>query len=273
MTLSFVVLAVLIVVAWFSVLTGSAGGDGWMSAKTWVEVTGFLRQLLGLDPGWHIARPAFLQPARWFAVAGLAYQTVAMSVLAIAVAAIGALLTTMPVARTVASGELTLSRAPLWRALALVGRASHELSRSVPELVWALMIIFVFSPGLLPGALALGLHNFGILGKLYAETVENLDPAPGRALSAAGASRGQVLVFAVLPQALPQFLTYTLYRWEVIIRTTIIVGFVGAGALGLAFRLDVSFFRYTDLTLILIAYVLISMFVDLISTGLRALGR
>ena len=82
------------------------------------------------------------------------------------------------------------------------------------------------------------------MGRLCAEVVEDLDPAPRSALRAAGASSFQALAYGVLPQALPQFLTYTLYRWEVIIRTTIVVGFVSAGGLGREFRLAMSFFHY-----------------------------
>ena len=137
----------------------------------------------------------------------------------------------------------------------------------------AMIVVFFFSPGILPGAIALGLHNYGIVGKLSAEVVENLDPRPARALRTAGASRFQVLFYGIMPQALPQFLTYLLYRWEVVIRTTIVVGFVGAGGLGREFRLDMSFFRYTDVVLLLVWYVLLVVAVDLVSMYLRRLAR
>ena len=130
-----------------------------------------------------------------------------------------------------------------------VMRAVFVFTRGVPELLWAMLIVFVFSPGVLPGALALAVHNYGILGKLSAEVVEDLDPRPARALRTAGAGNFQMLLYGVLPQVLPQFLTYMLYRWEVIIRTTIVVGFVAAGGLGREFRLSMSWFQYDKVIL------------------------
>jgi phosphonate transport system permease protein len=146
-------------------------------------------------------------------------------------------------------------------------------ARAVPELVWALLLVLVMPAGPVTGALALGIHNLGILGKLGSEVVENLDPGPARSLRAGGGGPLQLLAYAVLPQALPQFLTFALYRWEVIIRTTIVVGFVGAGGLGREFRLAMSFFHYTDVAMILATYFVLVLGVDLASARLRALAR
>ena len=252
-----------------------------VSARTWEQATGFLRGFVGLAEDGTAARarsgqpivPAYARPERWLDMARLAYETLAMSVLAIGVAGLGMLATVIPAARTSATGQLTLSRSPLAPLLFIVIRAAYVVTRAIPELVWALLLVFVLSPGILPGALALGLHNLGILGKLCAEVVENLDRRPARALRVAGASPAQVLFYAVLPQALPQFLTYALYRWEVIIRTTIVVGFVGAGGLGREFRLSMSFFSYTDVALILATYLLLVFGVDALSGALRRLAR
>jgi phosphonate transport system permease protein len=183
------------------------------------------------------------------------------------------LLTFLPAARNVAGGELGVGRSPVWRSLYFVVRGLFIVTRGIPELLMAMIVVFFFSPGLLPGAVALALHNYGIVGKLSAEVVENLDPRPARALQATGASPFQMLLYGIMPQALPQFLTYLLYRWEVVIRTTIVVGFVGAGGLGREFRLDMSFFRYTDVALLLLWYVLLVLAVDLISMYLRRLAR
>ena len=99
-----------------------------------------------------------------------------------------------------------------------------------------MLIIFIFKPGLLPGAIALALHNFGILGKLWAEVIEDMDPRPIRNI-ASRCIQNPDLFLRDLPTVLPRFLTYILYRWEVIMRTTIVVGFVGAGGLGLEFKM------------------------------------
>ena len=152
-------------------------------------------------------------------------------------------------------------------------RTVYVFARAVPELVWALIIIFVVQPGIVAGAIALAVHNFGIVGKLSAEVVEDLDPAPMRALASSGAGARQRLLYGVLPQAAPKMLTYVLYRWEVIMRTTIVVGFVAASGLGREFRLSMSFFQFTDVALILIVYFLLVGAGDMASAGLRRLAR
>jgi phosphonate transport system permease protein len=241
-----------------------------LSAKTWSNASRFLRQLIGLDS---TMRPAYLHLEEWAEKGQLAYHTLAMSVLAIGFAGIGALLTFMPAARNISSGELGGAPSRSWGALYYMVRLTFTFTRSVPELVWAMLIIFFLSPGIVPGALALGLHNYGILGKLSAEVVENLNPEPARALRTAGAGNFQVLLYGILPQALPQFLTYLLYRWEVVIRTTVVVGLVSAGGLGREFRLSMSLFHYTELALIIIWYLILVITVDLLSTWLRRLAR
>lgn len=259
-------LAILLIASWGFVLTEqNARFVDLFSAATVANARQFLDRLAGVGE----ERPAYLDAARWRTAGRLAYQTLAMSVLAIGFATIGMLLTVMAAARPLGDGERhwvgTLR-------FALV-RGAYVFARAVPELVWALLIVFVLSPGILAGALALGFHNFGVLGRLCAEVVENLDRRPIQAVRATGASRGQTLLYAVLPTALPAFLTFILYRWEVIIRTTIVVGFVSAAGLGREFRLSLSFFHYSDVGLILLVYLLLVFAVDAASVGLRRLAR
>ncbi|MSQ10675.1 MAG: ABC transporter permease subunit [Dehalococcoidia bacterium] len=170
--------------------------------------------------------------------------------------------------RGVAAGQAHLG----WPRRYWLVRAVYILTRGIPELVWAMLLLFVFAPGMLPGALALGIHNLGIVGRLCAEVVEDLNPRPIQALRTSGATSAQVVLYGVLPQVLPQFLTCVVYRWEVIIRTTIVVGFVSAGGLGREFRLAMSYFHYTDIALILLVYVLLVIAVNLIGAGLRRLA-
>ena len=219
--------------------------------------------------------PAFVQLDKWGHTGKLAMETLAMSVLAMAFASAGVLLTFLPAARNVAMGELAPAGkyALWWKGLYFVVRGIFVLTRGVPELIMAMVIVFFLSPGILPGALALGLHNYGILGKLSAEVVEDLDIRPARALRASGAGSFQMLAYAIMPQVVPQFITYLLYRWEVVVRTAIVVGFVSAGGLGHEFRLSMSFFHYTDVALLLIWYVLLVIGVDLLCGGLRRLVR
>jgi len=244
--------------------------SSFFSSETFQRVTRFVKGLLGVNVA---GTPAFGDASEWRRTAGLAYQTLAMSVLAISLAALGALATFMFGARNVMTGELAPGARWATGAVLFAVRGSWALLRGVPELVWALLIVFVLSPGILPGAIALAIHNYGVLGRLAAEVVENLDMKPAHALRSSGANRLQVLVYAVLPQALPRFLTYLLYRWEVVIRTTIVVGFVAAGGLGMEFRLSMSHFHYTTVTLLLMWYLILVLGVDLISTGLRRWAR
>jgi hypothetical protein len=102
----------------------------------------------------------------------------------------------------------------------------------------------VLFPGPVPGAVALGIYNFGILGRLMAEVVENLDPAPGAALRALGASPASVFGYATLPLSVARFASYSLYRWEVAVRETVVVGVVGAGGLGRLLEQQRAAFNY-----------------------------
>jgi len=261
----------LLVASWSYLVVEGGGRADLLDPDTWHRAADFVRALLGQasplapDPP---PRP-FGDLAEWRTMLGLAVDTLAMSVAAIWIAVLGMLVTVMAGARPrreERAGALRMD------AFGLV-RVGWIVMRAVPELVWALLLVLVLPPGVLTGALALGLHNLGIVGRLCAEVVENLDPGPRRALRGAGASGGQALAYAVLPQALPLFLTYALYRWEVIIRTTIVVGFVSAGGLGREFRLAMSFFHYTDVAMILVTYFGLVVFVDLVATLLRRLAR
>lgn len=213
--------------------------------------------------------PAFLSKESWGNALKLSFETLQMSIMAIGFSTIIMVFTVIPAARNVADGTLTLAKK--WYGIIVYGlvRGCYIFSRSVPELIWAMIIIFIFKPGILPGAIALALHNFGILGKLCAEVIEDVDSRPLRSLASSGASKAQMFIYGVIPTVLPQFITYILYRWEVIIRTTIVVGFVGAGGLGQAFKLSMSFFHYSDITLFLICYVFLVVLADSISEGIR----
>lgn len=264
----FVLLAV---ISWGYILFGTNSGFAdLVSARAWGNALEFVRELVGWDSG---SRPAYLQADQWIETGKLAYRTLAMSVLAIGIAGTGVLLSFVPAARNVSDGSLGGRPSLVGGVFYHVLRVFFALTRAVPELVWAMVIVFFLSPGILPGAVALGLHNYGIVGKLSAEVVENMDPGPARALRASGAGNIQMLFYGILPQAMPQFLTYLLYRWEVVIRTTVVVGFVSAGGLGREFRLSLSFFQFTELALIILWYLILVVAVDLLSAWLRRVVR
>ena len=155
-------------------------------------------------------------------------------------------------------------------ALFACGKAALNLLRTIPEIVWALIFVFMVGLGPFPGVLALGVHTGGVLGKLFGEVLEDVDPAPLEALQATGASRFKILVYGVLPQALPQFVSYALYRWEVNIRAAAMMGFVGAGGLGQRIYVAISLFHEHELLTLILAIYLIVTLVDALSAYLRA---
>jgi len=266
-----ITMMVLIAASWVFVLNvDGAQSHSIFSMHTVNRFKDFLSDLLGIGSS---STPAFAQWSEWRLTGHLAYQTLAMSVLAIGFAAIFALTFFMFGARNMMMGDMAPYSSWFWRAVFFLVRGLFVVTRAIPELIWAMLIIFVLSPGLLPGAVALGLHNAGILGKLSSEIVEGLDQRPIQALRSTGAGRFQVMVYGVLPQALPRFVTYLFYRWEVIIRTAIVVGFVSAGGLGTEFRLSMSYFHFTTVALLLIWYLILVLSVDITASYLRRLAR
>ncbi|MGB5963460.1 MAG: ABC transporter permease subunit [Coleofasciculaceae cyanobacterium] len=201
----------------------------------------------------------------------LSTQTLAMSILAIAFAGLGGILLSFPAAHILLPGE-RLNRH--WARLILIlTRFLLLFLRAVPEPIWALIFLFILFPGILPGAIALCLHNLGILGRLMAEVTENLDPRPDSSLKALGATNPQTLLYSVIPRTLPRHLAYILYRWEVCIRASVIVGLVGAGGLGRLMTEQLSSFDYKGLLTTLLVFIALTFFVDLISAKLRQILR
>jgi len=148
-------------------------------------------------------------------------------------------------------------------------RAILSLLRTVPEIAWALIFVFAVGLGPFPGVLALGVHTGGVLGKLFGEVLEDVAPQPIEALQACGASRIAIVAYGIVPQALPQFLAYALYRWEVNIRAAAVLGFVGAGGLGQQIHVAISLFlEHRLLTLVLAVYASVTV-VDAVSTLVR----
>jgi phosphonate transport system permease protein len=151
-----------------------------------------------------------------------------------------------------------------------VARVVLSVFRSIPEYVWAFMFVRAVGLGPFPGVLAIGVAYGGMLGKVYSEILEAVDPRPLETLHAAGASRLGVVLYGLLPQALPNVIAYTLYRWECAIRASAILGFVGAGGLGQHIELSMRMFQFDEvLTLLAMLFALVAM-VDWVSGRIRA---
>lgn len=167
-----------------------------------------------------------------------------------------------------AAGNLSPSR-PLYH----LARVVIGCARAVPDLVWALLFVTAVGLGPFPGALALAVHSVGMLGRLFAETIENMDMAPVDALALAGANRMQVFTHAILPSVLPALLGISLYRLDENIRSSLVLGFVGAGGIGFQLLTAMNLFQYREVSLLLIVIFLIVLAAERLSAALRQILR
>lgn len=144
-----------------------------------------------------------------------------------------------------------------------------NLSRSINELVWALIFVSAVGLGPMPGILALGVHTSGVLIKLFSEGIENVQPEPVNALMATGAGPVKVIRYAVIPQITPFFVSMILYRFESDVRSATILGFTGAGGIGVYLYDKLRSFENQDVTTILIVIVVTVALVDRLSAVIR----
>jgi len=194
--------------------------------------------------------PPDLSPEWLLKVARGVWETLAISVVGTLLAAIAGLLLALP----------------KWR---LPFSFLLNTLRSVPELVWATITALAVGLGPFAGALALALHTTGVLGRLYAEALDNAPPAPRQSLRLSGAPGGLAFLYGTLPGAAPQLLAYTLYRWEMNIRMAAILGFVGAGGLGQLLYFELSLFHHAQASTVIVAMLALSIAVDQASAWLR----
>jgi phosphonate transport system permease protein len=150
-----------------------------------------------------------------------------------------------------------------------ITRTFLALLRSVPEIILGILFVAAVGFGALPGVLALALHSVGMVGKFYAEAIEHVDPKPLEAARAAGASRFQIVVHAVLPQVLPQLADITIYRWEYHFRASAVLGIVGAGGIGFELMAALRLIRYDQVSAILLTILACVVVVDSIGAILR----
>ena len=189
-----------------------------------------------------------------------ALETLAMSALGTLLAVVFGLALAVPASKTHGDDPAR------WRGLS---RMLLNMLRSIPELVWAALLLISAGLGPLAGTLALALHTTGVLGRLFAESIENASPGPAFALRSRGVSEAKIFWYATLPQILPQLVSYALYRWENNIRAAAVLGVVGAGGLGQMLAFHMGLFQMQETSSILLAMLLMVALVDALSDASR----
>jgi phosphonate transport system permease protein len=142
-------------------------------------------------------------------------------------------------------------------------------SRSINGLIWGLLLVSIIGPGVLAGTIAIALRSLGFIGKLLYEAIEEIDEAQVEAVTAAGASRAQVIDYAIVPQILPAFAGISVYRWDINIRESAILGLVGAGGIGLQLDASLATLAWPQVTMILIVILCAVLLSEWVSARLR----
>lgn len=215
-----------------------------------------LFQLENGRPVWTDLAEWFWGLPRWLRLLG---ETLLMAYVGTALGAIGAVLLCFLAAANVAPS----------RWLRMVVRRFCEVCRTVPELVFALVFVIAFGLGPVAGVLAVAIHTVGALGKLFAEVVENIDMKPVEGITAAGSSWPVAMRFGALPQTLSNFVSYTLLRFEINVRSTTVMGFVGAGGIGQDLIEAIRKFYYSDVSAILVLIVVTVSVIDTLTSAIR----
>ncbi|AJS58786.1 phosphonate ABC transporter, permease protein PhnE [Paenibacillus sp. IHBB 10380] len=156
-----------------------------------------------------------------------------------------------------------------YKTISVPMRTLLNLVRTVPDLLFAAVFVAIFGIGPFAGMLALLFFSFGIITKLTYESIEAIDPGPLEAMTAVGANRIQLIVFGVIPQAIPAFVSYLLYTFEINIRAATVLGFVGAGGIGLLLNQSLGLFRYDRAATIILLTLTVVLIIDYASTSIR----
>jgi len=215
-----------------------------------------LFQLENGRPVWTDFAEWFWGLPRWLRLLG---ETLLMAYAGTLLGAIGAFALCFLAAANVAPSR--------WLRMAV--RRFCEICRTVPELVFALVFVIAFGLGPMAGVLAVAIHTVGALGKLFAEVVENIDMKPVEGITAGGSSWPVAMRFGALPQTTSNFVSYTLLRFEINVRSTAVMGFVGAGGIGQDLIEAIRKFYYSDVSAILVMIVITVSVIDTLTSHIR----
>ena len=198
------------------------------------------------------------------------WETIAMATAGMALAMLGAIPLTLLVTERLSVSRIGSGRvSPLAAALRHAVRTVLVLLRSVPELVWALLLVRIVGLGPTAGVIAIALTYCGMLGKVYAEILESSDATACNALLNNGSGRLAALMYGALPESAAELVSYTIYRWECAIRGSVVMGFVGAGGLGQRMDESMKMMAGSELATMLMVFVLLVAGADAVSAMLR----
>ncbi len=252
----FFAIGVLIVfLAWWKIFRQTYSGVSLFSAEAFERAWDFLQKLAGSGD------PAYAKASEWQNIFREMRETLEFSLAGAALAGAAALF----------AAPFSTQANPRWLKYPL--GFLFTLTRTIPELIFALIILLAFGPGALGISLAIAVHNFGVMGRLFSGLINASPPLSGSRFPSTGAGRAHSFIYGDLTLLAPQFLTLWLNRLEVIMRSTVVLGFVASAGLGLHLRLALSGRRFTEVALVLMAYLILVLAVDLISAGLRRLVR
>jgi phosphonate transport system permease protein len=271
----------LILLAGYGIVSVAARSDGFLGER---QVRNLSRFLDEIQP--HGEDGEVLTVGEWGHWAGRLFRdrgydaattTLAISVVAIVLAGLFSVPLCLLAARTIATPEAfaPAARHPhpagraAWLAVTTLTRVGFVLLRALPEYVWAFLLLMALGPSPWAAVLALVVHNVGILGRLYAETVENLPPRVPSALRGLGAGRGQVAVFGLAPAVIPRFVLYFFYRWETCVREATVLGMLGIVSLGY-FILDARAHNHYDE---MVFFVLLGAAIVIVGDVVSAVAR
>ena len=186
-------------------------------------------------------------------------ETVNIATIATALAIVLAL----PIAY-ISAQNTTPNRATLW-----LGRFILVASRSVNTIIWALLFVAIFGPGVLAGIVAIMFRSIGFIGKLLGEAIEEIDRRPVEALEATGASRAKVIIYAIAPQVMPTFWAVGILRWDINLRESTVLGLVGAGGIGLILQSAIDTFDWQEAATVLLSILALVAVGEFVSGWLR----
>jgi len=169
----------------------------------------------------------------------------------------------LPVAY-ISAQNTTPNKATLW-----LGRVILVSSRSVNTIIWALLFVAIFGPGVLAGILAVMFRSIGFIGKLMGEAIEEIDRKPVEAMEATGASKMKIVLYAIVPQVMPAFFAIIILRWDINIRESTVLGLVGAGGIGVLLQGSIDLFAWQTVLTILLAIVMLVILGEAITSALR----